>query len=320
MKDYVSILKNAKKLLAMDNRWITVKPNGKEKKGRAVQIDDEGRVVAGMGGKFKGEKINEIRKNFVGAKTPKTIQHNTSNAHASERNQNEPPPMPQWYAEIRSKHSKPYWNGQFYKGKKKGEHRIYVTGKEYKISDAQKSELEQHQKDWASFKAKQQAEGTYLNVPYEQRELAKKHGAKWNPEKKKWYLPPNVELADEIKHFSPDYKKPIQQNANNTKSANERTATPRKDINEMSESELKEHIKKLEKQQKNYQDVVNEGGEGFNPFNMAIEESYALLHKKYNPEYQAWLDRSREEAQREQERKNREFQEKLDRNGGWYPD
>lgn len=57
--------------VAMDDKWITVKPNGAKGKGSPVKIDDEGRIVAGMGGKFKGEKINEIRKSFNGPKTPK---------------------------------------------------------------------------------------------------------------------------------------------------------------------------------------------------------------------------------------------------------
>lgn len=66
-----AILADAKRLLAMDNRWITVKPNGAENKGTPVEIDDSGRITKGMGGKHKGEKINEIRKDFVGAKSPK---------------------------------------------------------------------------------------------------------------------------------------------------------------------------------------------------------------------------------------------------------
>jgi hypothetical protein len=57
-------------MLAMDSRWITVKPNGAENKGSPVKIDESGRIEAGMGGKFNGEKINEVRKSFVGAKTP----------------------------------------------------------------------------------------------------------------------------------------------------------------------------------------------------------------------------------------------------------
>ena len=64
------ILNRARALLATDARWITVKPNGAENKGSPVKIDESGRIEAGMGGKFNGEKINEVRKSFVGAKTP----------------------------------------------------------------------------------------------------------------------------------------------------------------------------------------------------------------------------------------------------------
>ena len=65
-----AILSKARRLLEMDSRWITVKPNGAENKGSPVKIDESGRIEAGMGGKFNGEKINEVRKSFVGAKTP----------------------------------------------------------------------------------------------------------------------------------------------------------------------------------------------------------------------------------------------------------
>ena len=56
--------------LAQDNRWITVKPNGPDHKGRPVEIDDSGRITKGMGGKSQGEKISEVRKDFMGPKTP----------------------------------------------------------------------------------------------------------------------------------------------------------------------------------------------------------------------------------------------------------
>ena len=47
--------------------WITVKPNGPEHKGQHVEIDDEtGGVKKGFGGKFKGQKISEIRSKFRG--------------------------------------------------------------------------------------------------------------------------------------------------------------------------------------------------------------------------------------------------------------
>jgi hypothetical protein len=71
-----------------DSKWITVHPGGKgpkvdgsgDKGGTPVLIDnDTGRILGGMGGKFTGQKINEIKKSFVGPKTPsqQTLQANT---------------------------------------------------------------------------------------------------------------------------------------------------------------------------------------------------------------------------------------------------
>ena len=63
-------------VFAMDaDKWITVHPNGSQGKGRPALIDGEtGRVKAGMGGKFNGEKISEVRKSFTGPKTPTSEQ------------------------------------------------------------------------------------------------------------------------------------------------------------------------------------------------------------------------------------------------------
>lgn len=313
------IIDRAERLLAMDNRWITVKPNGAENKGTPVEIDDSGRIVKGMGGKHAGEKVGEVRKSFVGAKTPSQEHLDKQKSKKTVDVGSEPPKIPEWYTEIRKKHSDPYWNGKFYDGRKKDTHRIYVSGKEYTISSEQKAELEQHRKDWASFKESQQAGGAYLNVPYEQRELAKKHGAKWNPDKKKWYLPPGVELADEIKHFSPDYKAPPKQSVQKTHQS-QPSPRPKIDINDMSKEEAREHLKKLYKQQKRYNDVVNEGGEGFNPFDSAIEEFSSQYTRKFEPEKQALFDRIDAERRKDYEDRMKELDEKIKRNGGWYPD
>lgn len=52
------------------DQWITVHPNGKGNgSGAHVLIGANGQVKAGMGGKFNGEKIHEVRSNFVGPKS-----------------------------------------------------------------------------------------------------------------------------------------------------------------------------------------------------------------------------------------------------------
>lgn len=57
------------------DKWITVKPNGAENKGSHVKIDEAtGEVKAGMGGKFTGQRISEVRKDFTGPKTPKSYK------------------------------------------------------------------------------------------------------------------------------------------------------------------------------------------------------------------------------------------------------
>jgi len=48
------------------DKWITVKPNGAEHKGAHVKVGEGGEIKAGMGGKFNGEKLGEVRKDFTG--------------------------------------------------------------------------------------------------------------------------------------------------------------------------------------------------------------------------------------------------------------
>ncbi len=50
--------------MAGDDKWITVKPNGPDAVGRPALIGEGGEIKAGMGGKFTGEKINEISRTF----------------------------------------------------------------------------------------------------------------------------------------------------------------------------------------------------------------------------------------------------------------
>lgn len=387
-------------VFAMDDKWITVRPNGENGKGSHVKLDDNGRIIAGMGGKFKGQKINEVRKSFNGPKTPNkehldsekqldkelnlaqkivnkkimdndlsdlkslsgtlerlskssvytfnqkrgkqgyldlkakiderisVLESKTKTQVKPDKNEllkktklatpqisagsvpieivneekmgfaggqnvsksnwlvekgekfKEPPPLPKWYADMRSQHRDPYWNGKFYDGKKEGEYRIYISNKEYKINSEQKNELSKHVNDYKAFKAAEQHNGTYLNVPYEQRDLAKKFGAKWNPDKKRWYMPPGVETPKEIKHFHPDYLEPKKDVSNsstsnyisNVKNSGNREerlyfgARMNVDVSKMNMSELKAYSDELRKASKRYNNLMNEGGEGYNPF------------------------------------------------------
>lgn len=67
-------------------KWITVKPNGAESKGRPALIDDEtGRVIGGMGGKFTGKHISE-------AKSEKKLRSERDKQRADRRKQRQPLP------------------------------------------------------------------------------------------------------------------------------------------------------------------------------------------------------------------------------------
>lgn len=81
---------------AMDaDRWITVHPNGPENKGRPALIDGEtGKVKGGMGGKFKGQKISEIKKSFVGPKTPTPAQRRAATIAKKKASKPSPAPAP----------------------------------------------------------------------------------------------------------------------------------------------------------------------------------------------------------------------------------
>ena len=79
-----------------EDGWITVKPNGPDKKGSHVEIDDTtGRIKKGMGGKFKGQKISEIKKSFVGPKTPTPAQKRAATIAKKKASAPVPAPAPQ---------------------------------------------------------------------------------------------------------------------------------------------------------------------------------------------------------------------------------
>lgn len=58
--------------VAQDDKWITVKPNGENAKGRPVLLGDNGEIKGGMGGKFNGQKLSEARKGFTGPRITNT--------------------------------------------------------------------------------------------------------------------------------------------------------------------------------------------------------------------------------------------------------
>lgn len=70
---------------ALDDKWITVKPNGPENKGQPALIGEGGEIKAGMGGKFNGQKIHEIPRTFENPKWEAKSRQNQSTAQSPEQ-------------------------------------------------------------------------------------------------------------------------------------------------------------------------------------------------------------------------------------------
>lgn len=68
--------------------WITVKPNGPDAKGAHVEIGENGEIKAGMGGKFNGQKIGDIKKSV--AKSDSVLHNTGTETKHEESKMNEP--------------------------------------------------------------------------------------------------------------------------------------------------------------------------------------------------------------------------------------
>lgn len=257
------------------DKWITVKPNGAENKGAHVKIDDEtGVVKAGMGGKFTGQRISEVRKDFTGPKTPKGFQkqktdHGQQNQEAEggiKRDAQGRPVAPERPDFMGSG----YWNGKFYSN-----NRVYVDGKQVKLTNEEAEALKKWQKEYARFKEERKedtktAPKTYLNVKYEDRNEAKAAGAKWDPTARKWYwdkrsgeIPEALNRFHGIPQSAPKTERAVTQK---TETANPSSMTDRE----------------LVAQAKRYDDTFNEGGEGYNPYRVEQEKrNQSALRRSY---------------------------------------
>lgn len=226
-----AILSKARRLLAQDNKWITVKPNGSEGKGAHVELDESGRVTKGIGGKFNGTKINEVRKSFVGAKTPSQEQLSKSASKTTEATpsskgtktnighiakETDKAVMVNALCEVAG-HDKPIKVGVWFPKSRlvNGNAPIdLIRQKERELSEKFRGGLNGYELDGASEEPDDKAYlqqkpkstnsskgGTILNVPYKQRNIAKQFGAKWDSEQKTWYIPEGEEVPPQIKYL-----------------------------------------------------------------------------------------------------------------------
>lgn len=207
-----------------DAKWITVHPNGAGSKGTPVQISENGTVLAGMGGKFNGKKLGELKGGSAASLTPE--QRN--DIARSEQ-------MFQKYGEkgegARGRFKEAARAGKFdhihneyteqlatskaaheaeQKAKQTAKNEAWKSKNLPKLTEAKRKREEAAKEEKAKKleAAKRYAEATapgasktYLNVPFHMKEQAKAAGAFWDPDRKKWFVGGDVPAG--LKQFAP---------------------------------------------------------------------------------------------------------------------
>lgn len=218
-----------------DAKWITVHPNGAGTKGTPVQISENGTVLAGMGGKFNGKKLGELKGGSTSA--PLTPEQRNDIARSEQ--------MFQKYGEkgegARGRFKEAARAGKFdhlhneyteqlaaskaaheaeQKAKQTAKNEAWKSKNLPKLAEAKRKREEAAKEERAKKleSAKRYAEATapgvtktYLNVPFHMKEQAKAAGAFWDPDRKKWFV--GGEVPAGLKQFAPSSttKQPSQQ-------------------------------------------------------------------------------------------------------------
>lgn len=191
------------------DKWITVKPNGEEHKVRPVKIDGEtGEIKAGMGGKFNGEHITKAHK---GAETAAKQEAQAEPAKKSE-------PASSYEVGQTVKHNLLGDGKIVYKSGDKvtvsfdnGSRRVFSGDLTGFLTPTGETVTAPEKTEQPAQTAPAKKKGpTYLQVPYEEREIAKELGAKFDPERKQWYVPEEIEIKPYGDFHRWIYEKPAE--------------------------------------------------------------------------------------------------------------
>lgn len=106
---------------------------------------------------------------------------------------------------------------------------------------------------------------TSLNVPFSDKDRAKKAGAKWDPDAKKWYLPPGVQVPDELKKYAPGAQ-----------------PSGEKSVSSQPSSASRLDAQSLQRKAQEYDRLFNEGGEGFNPYRAEAERRGIVIGRGWD--------------------------------------
>ena len=168
-----------------------------------------------------------------------------------------------------------YWNGKIY-----SDNRIFVDGKQKKLSSEQVQQVKQWQSEYNQFRKDRESDTktapkTYLNVKYEDRNEAKASGAKWDPAARKWYWDKRGgEMPESLGRFASKATAPSSSAQGNSAP---KTQTSQAALSSMTDRELRAQAKR-------YDDTFNEGGEGYNPYRAEQENRSWNNMRRYNAE------------------------------------
>lgn len=114
---------------------------------------------------------------------------------------------PKWFTEIenaeKEKSNNAQFNGKFYNNNKdeQGTYKIYVNGNSYVVNEKQKQEYEDYKANNKAFHEQAKKDATYLKIPYAERNVAKMAGAKWDAERKQWYMEKDLTIPEHLKSY-----------------------------------------------------------------------------------------------------------------------
>jgi hypothetical protein len=220
-----------------DDKWITVKPNGPDAKGAPVLVGEGGEIKAGMGGKFKGKKLSEVPRTFENP----TWQAKQKTSQPAEPAQKTETPAPAGVS-ARLDPSKPYHEDPDYVAARDAINATLEKLYEKRWEPVAQKQIEELRAERLRIKALNKSgekvapgdlfegkgiegvlqsakektvarrtirgterarENLYLDVPYAARETARKAGASWDPDKKKWYVPAGVLIKPDVQKYIP---------------------------------------------------------------------------------------------------------------------
>ena len=222
-----------------DSKWITVHPNGAGTKGTPVQISENGTVLAGMGGKFNGKKLGELKGGSTTQLTPEQRNDIARSEYMFQKYGEKGEGARGRFKEAARAGKFDHLHGEYteqlatskaeyeasQKAKQTAKNEAWKSKNLPKLTEAKRKREEAAKEEKAKKleAAKRYAEATapgasktYLNVPFHMKEQAKAAGAFWDPDRKKWFVGGDVPAG--LKQFAPSSQASSSQQPQTTRS------------------------------------------------------------------------------------------------------